>query len=138
MLLYYKDTPTAEASELLSAIFDALFSKKTGYEQLDKRIALTLAKKAELLLVLKVPHIPLHNNPAELGARTQARSRDISLQTKSHDGTLAKDTLMTLVQTCKKLGVNVYNYIYDRISKTYSMPSLASLMPSISPCSDTS
>jgi hypothetical protein len=130
MLLYYKDAPSVEASGLLSTMFDALFSKQTGYDQLDKRIAITRAKKEELLLVLKHPEIPLHNNSAELGARAKARSRDISLQTRSEEGTRAKDTLMTIVQTSKKLQVNVFDYIYDRVSEAFAMPSLASLMPS--------
>jgi hypothetical protein len=130
MLLYYKEAPSPESLELLSAIFDALFSKQTGYDQLDNRIAITRSKREELLLVLNHPEIPLNNNSAELGARAKARSRDISLQTRSEDGTQAKDTLMTIVQTCRKLGVNVFDYIYDRISENFAMPSLASLMPS--------
>jgi regulator of replication initiation timing len=138
MLLYYKDWPSAETQGLLSAIFDALFGKQTGYDQLDKRIAITRAKREELLLVLKHPEIPLHNNSAELGARAKARSRDISLQTRSLEGTQAKDTLMTIVQTCRKLGVNVFDYIYDRVSEAFVMPSLASLMPSDAQCQNTS
>jgi hypothetical protein len=130
MLLYYKEEPNAEAAGRISSMFDALFSKQTGYDQLDKRIAITRAKKEELLLVLKRPEIPLHNNSAELGARAKARSRDISLQTRSKAGTEAKDTLMTIVQTCRKLKVNVFNYIHDRVSKTFAMPSLASLIRS--------
>ena len=49
--------------------FDELFSTETRYEELDKRIALTKKKKEELLLVLRFPEIPLHNNPAELALR---------------------------------------------------------------------
>ncbi len=127
-LLDYKENPTAKMKERLSREFDELFSRKTGYEDLDERIAKTLAKKKELLLVLEHPHIPLHNNPAELGARVQARKRDIHLQTKNEKGTEAKDTFATIVQTAIKLGVNVYDYFYDRISKNYKMPSLASLI----------
>lgn len=138
MLLNYKDAPSAEMSALLSTTFDALFNKQTGYDQLDKRIAITRAKRDELLLVLKHPEIPLHNNSAELGARAKARSRDISLQTRSDEGTQAKDTLMTIVQTCRKLRVNVFDYIYDRVSKAFAMPSLASLMPAAALRSNTS
>lgn len=128
-LLAYKEVPSPEAAEGLSREFDALFKRVTGYEQLDKRIAITFAKKDELLLALKHPEIPLHNNSAELAARAKARSRDISLQTRSPEGTEAKDTLMTLAQTARKLGVNFFDYIYDRISRSYVMPSLASLIP---------
>jgi len=127
-LLAYKSSPKRETADKLSKDFDTVFSKKTGYEALDTRIASTLAHKEKLLLVLTYPEIPLHNNPAESGARMQARKRDISLQTKSEKGTQAKDTMMTIVETAKKLGVNTFNYILDRISQSYKMDSLASLI----------
>lgn len=137
-LLAYKEAPTSEAADALSKEFDTLFERTTGYEQLDKRIAITFAKKEELLLVLKHPEIPLHNNSAELGARAKARSRDISLQTKSAEGTKAKDTLMTLAQTALKLGVNFFDYVYDRVARRYKMPSLASLIPTPTLCLNSS
>jgi hypothetical protein len=71
----------------------------------------------------------LHNNTSELGARVQARYRDISFHTINQKGTEAKDTFMTITQTAKKLGVNTYHYLLDRISKQFLMPSLASLIP---------
>ena len=108
--------------------FDELFSTKSNYAALDARKTKTLAKKDSLLLVLKFPFLPLHNNSAELGARTQARIRDINLQTVSPNGTKTKDTFATIVQTSKKLGVNVYSYLYDRISRKFEMPSLAHLI----------
>ncbi len=37
---------------------------------------------------------------------------------------------MSLVETCKKLGVNVYHFIYDRISQNFHMPSLADVIRS--------
>ena len=70
----------------------------------------------------------MHNNSAELGARVQARVRDINLQTITENGTRSKDTFLTIVQTAKKLGVNIYDYIYDRISKKFERPSLATLI----------
>jgi len=41
-------------------------------------MATTRAHKDSLLLVLKFPELPLHNNPAELGARGRVRKRDVS------------------------------------------------------------
>ncbi|MCD6456201.1 MAG: hypothetical protein J7K81_05365 [Methanophagales archaeon] len=35
---------------------------------------------------------------------------------------------MTIVQTAKKLGVSAYEYIHDRVSKRFRMPSLAELI----------
>ncbi|VAW84194.1 hypothetical protein MNBD_GAMMA19-521, partial [hydrothermal vent metagenome] len=74
------------------------------------------------------PEIPLHNNPAELGARVQTRKGDVSLQTQNDKGTKAKDTMMTLVQTARKLSVNTLDYIRDRISLSYQITSLSSLI----------
>jgi hypothetical protein len=127
-LLAYKKEPNEEKAKFLSDTFDLLFSQKTNYQDLDERIASTLVKKEKLLLVLRFPRVPLHNNPAEHGARTQARKRDISLQTKNAKGTKSKDSLMTITETAKKLLVNTYKYFCDRLSGKYEMPSLASLI----------
>ncbi len=127
-LLEFKQTPTPAEATRLSEEFDRLFSTRTGYAELDEPIAKTRAKKEALLMVLRHPELPLHNNDAELGARAQARVRDVSLHTKSKAGTKAEDTFMTLVQTAKKLGVSAYDYIYDRVSGKFELPSLAQLI----------
>lgn len=127
-LLQFKQTPTSTEATRLSEEFDRLFSTRTDYAELDERIAKTLAKKEALLMVLRHPELPLHNNDAELGARAQARVRDVSLHTKSKAGTQAKDTFMTIVQTAKKLGVSAYEYIHDRVSGKFELPSLAQLI----------
>ncbi len=123
-----KSHPCAERAEVLSAEFDTLFSTRTGYAEFDDRIAKTQAKKEELLTVLPHPEIPLHNNRSENAARVQKRRDDVSLQTKTEEGTNAKDTMMSIVETCKKLGVSAYHFIYDRISQRFEMPSLAELI----------
>jgi len=127
-LLEYKKSPNAKKTKRLSKKFDVLFSEKTGYDALDKRISMTKSRKDSLLLVLQYPELPLHNNASELGARAQARKRDISLHTMSPKGTEAKDTFMTIVETAKKQGVNVYHYLYDRITQKHELPSLANLI----------
>jgi hypothetical protein len=129
-LLGFKREPTQELARELAEDFDKLFSTQTGYDQLDERIAKTRDKKEELLMVLKYPVLPLHNNESELGARRKVRERDVSLQTKTEEGTKASDTFLTIVQTAKKLGVNAYEYIYDRVSKKLSLPSLAEVIRS--------
>ena len=124
----YKEAPDPNKAIELTQQFKALFSTRTGYQQLDDRIAKTQAKQKELLLVLKYPELPLHNNASELGARVQARARDISLHTMSKEGTKIKDTFMTISQTAKKLGVRTYDYIRDRVSGEFKLPSLAQLI----------
>jgi len=61
-LLRFKENPTLEGSKQLSAEFDELFSTNTGYSALDDRIAKTMDMKSKLLMVLKHPEVPLHNN----------------------------------------------------------------------------
>ena len=121
----YRDGPTAAEAERLRLEFDALFWVLTGYAALDDRIAKTAAKKDELLTVLDHPEVPLHNNASELAARVSARRRDVSLHSKSVRGARAMDIFTTLIQTCKKLGINAYAYLSDRLTGRYAMPSLA-------------
>ena len=122
-------------STWLSSQFFCRFNQKSGLapKALDKRIAKTKAKKDKLLMVLKYPHIPLHNNPAELGARQRVRKRDVSFGPRTQDGVAAWDTFMTLAATAKKLGVSFFAYIYDRVSEAYLLPSLAELIQQQSP-----
>jgi hypothetical protein len=114
-LLAYRERPDQMEAERLSGVFDQLFSTVTGYSALDERIAQTQAKKAHLLLVLKHPEIPLHNNPAELAARTRVRKRDVSFGPRSPAGVQCWDTFQTLYGTAKKLGVNFYQYMCERV-----------------------
>jgi len=132
-LQQYRAGPTQTLAAALSAEFDPLFSTVTGYEALDKRIAQTKAKKDKLLLVLRHPEIPLHNNPAELGARRRVRKRDISFGPRTDDGVAAWDTFMTVAATAKKLGVSFFAYVYDRIAGVKALPSLADMIKQRSP-----
>jgi len=121
----YRAGPTQELASTLRLEFDELFSTRTKYAALDDRIATTAAKKDELLTVLSVPEVPLHNNASELGARVSARRRDVSLHSRSERGVRAMDIFTTLVQTSKKLGISAFAYLRDRLSGAFEMPSLA-------------
>jgi hypothetical protein len=127
-LVNYREHPTLPERIRLDTDFDRLFATVTGYEALDARIAKTRAKKHCLLLVLTHPEIPLHNNPAELGARQRVRKGDVSFGPRRPDGVKAWDTFMTLAATTKKLGVSFYAYVLDRISGTNQLPKLADLI----------
>ena len=87
----YKQKPDVKTAQQLEKEFDTLFETKTGYQELDDRIQKTKANKHELLVVLKHPYVPLHNNDSELAVRKEVRHRDISLQTRTEKGTQAKD-----------------------------------------------
>ena len=124
----YRERPTPEEATRLDGEFETLFSTVTGYDALDERIAKTHTKQGCLLRVLTHPEIPLHNNPAELGARARVRKRDVSFGPRTREGATAWDTFMTLAETATKLGVSFYHYIHDRVSGTYQMPALADLI----------
>ena len=127
-LTKYKKNPNEKDKERLSALFDEIFSTQTGYDKLDERIQLTKAKKDNLLVVLDYPDTPLHNNPAELALRAYVIKRKISFGTRTNEGTRSWETFFTIMDTSRKLGVNFRDYLYDRISRQYQMPSLASLI----------
>jgi hypothetical protein len=127
-LLAYREHPTPEERTRLDARFDALFGTVTGYHELDRRLALTRDKKPELLLVLEHPDLPLHNNPAELGARQRVRKRDVSFGPRSPAGAAAWDIFMTLAATTRKLGLDFATYLIDRFTRAGQIPPLADLI----------
>jgi hypothetical protein len=127
-LVAHQLDPTPEHATQLEAEFDALFSTVTGYTGLDRRIAMTRDKKEPLLMVLRHPEIPLHNNPAEIEIRRRVRKRDVSFGPRTEEGKRAWDTFATLAATAKKLGVSFYEYIYDRVSGANNIPDLADLI----------
>jgi hypothetical protein len=127
-LLAYRVQPTPAEAVRLAAAFDALFATTTGYQALDDRLAATRAHKAGLMLVLNHPEVPLHNNPAELGARQRVRKRDVSFGPQSATGRQCWDTFSSLVETVKKLGVSIHAYFADRVRRAGSVPRLDALI----------
>jgi len=127
-LLAYQQQPTPAEKERLSREFDQLFATPTDYEALNDRIAKTKAKKEALLLVLDHPALPLHNNAAELGARQRKPKENISYGPRTETGAKGWDIGMTLVATAKKLGVNIFAYLHDRVTRSHQLPSLADLI----------
>jgi hypothetical protein len=77
---------------------------------------------------LKHPELPLHNNPAELGARQRVRKRDVSFGPRTEDGIRAWEPFATLAATAKKLDVSFYHYLFDRISGANQIPPMADLV----------
>jgi hypothetical protein len=124
----YQVAPTAARARWLQRKFRRLFRTVTGYRALDEVIARTRGKEAELLLVLKYPQLPLHNNAAELAARRRVRKRDVSFGPRSPAGLRAWDTFMTLVDTTRKLGVNFHAYVRDRLRELKQIAPLADLV----------
>lgn len=127
----YKRNPDEKYKKTLNEEFDELFSTRTGYETLDECIRKTRERKEGLLVALEHPEAPLHNNPAELAVREYIIKRNISMQTRSVEGTLSWETFLSIKDTCRKLGVNFREYLYDRLSGKYELPSLADIIQKV-------
>ena len=107
--------------------FNSLFSTKTGYSELDRRIALTKGKEAELLLVLDYPTTPLHNNTVEIAVWEGAIKRKISYGTRSEGGRTTWENMLSILDTCRKQGASFFEYVCDIFSNRYTMPRLSEL-----------
>lgn len=126
----YRAAPDPKKVVALRQAFKTIFSQTTDYDQLNQRLAKTLAHEEKLLVVLDHPTVILHNNPAELGARQRVRKRDVSFGPRTKEGRIAWDSFMTVAETAKKLGVSFYQYVLDRVSQKNTMPSLADIIRS--------
>jgi len=84
--------------------------------------------KAELLLVLERPEIPLHNNLSENDIREYVKKRKISGSTRSELGRRCRDTFTSLKKTCRKLGISFWDYLMDRLSNTNAIPPLPEII----------
>ena len=107
--------PCPRRAAALRVRFDRIFTRRTGYVVLDRLLARLHRRKAELLRVLERPEIPLHTNASENDIRACVTQRKISGGTISEDGRTARDVLLGLMKTCRKLGVAFYRYLGDRL-----------------------
>jgi hypothetical protein len=64
-----------------------------------------------MLKALEHPGLPLHNNDSERDIRGMVKFRNISGSTKSEEGRSFRDGLMTLKQTCHRIGENFWSYL---------------------------
>ena len=57
------------------------------------------------------------------------KKRKISGSTRSDSGRRARDTFASLKKTCRRLGVNFWEYLQDRVRGLGKVPRLADLIP---------
>jgi hypothetical protein len=114
-LKLYKDDPTAIRRTALRQRFDRIFTRVTGFADLDKAVARTHANKDELLRVLDRPDIPLHTNGSETAVRSFVTKRRISGETRSAAGKQARDTFLSLLKTCSRLAISFWDYLGARL-----------------------
>ena len=100
----------------MRARFDRIFTRKTGFVTLDRLLARLYANKAELLMVLERPEIPLHTNGSENDVRCQVTKRKVSGGTRSDLGRDCRDAFLGLLKTCAKLGFTFWDYLGARLA----------------------
>lgn len=121
----YWKAPDPMACEALSKQFDDLVSQRTDYPWIDGVLKGMAADRAKLLLVLERPEVPLHNNLSEGHIRDYVKKRKISGSTRSESGRRTRDTFASLKKTCRRLGVNFWEYLQDRVRGLGQIPQLA-------------
>jgi Transposase IS66 family len=124
----YKQHPDAAQKPVLEARFDALFEQRTNYPSINRVLKEIRDHKADLLRVLERPEVPLHNNGEESDIREYVKRRKISGGTRSDDGRRCRDTFASLKKTCRKLGVNFWDYLLDRLRRLGQIPRLPDLI----------
>src|SRR5205085_8673429 len=90
----YRLDPTPRRRSELRARFDRIFQRHTGFATLDRLLQRLHANKAELLMVLDHPEIPLHTNGSENDIRCQVTKRQVSGGTHSDIGRDCRDAFL--------------------------------------------
>jgi Transposase IS66 family len=124
----YKANPQPAEAERLGQVFDKSFAAHTHSASLNNALKRICRNKPELLLVLRNPETPLHNNLSENAIREYVKRRKISGGTRSEAGRRSRDTFTTLKKTCRKLGLSFWQYLHDRLSNLGLIPSLGDLI----------
>ena len=124
----YRLNPSDDAKAELERRFDALCTTKTCFTSLNLALKRMQKNKAELLLVLERPDLPLHNNLSEGDIREYVKRRKISGGTRSEKGRRCRDTMASLKKTSRKLGISFWRYLNDRVRGTLDVPRLPQLI----------
>jgi hypothetical protein len=126
----YQRAPCPKRAAAMRARFERIFTRSTGFVMLDRLLARLHRQKADLLRVLERPEIPLHTNGSENDIRAVVTKRRISGGTISEAGRKARDVLLGLMKTCRKLGVSFFAYLGHRlgVDRAKPVPPLADLV----------
>jgi Transposase IS66 family len=95
----------------INQMYDELIKMKTSSLVINTVIESFASYRAELLKALDHPELPLHNNASENDIRGMVKIRNVSGSTKSEDGRMYRDALMTIKKTCLRLGVSFSSYM---------------------------
>ena len=124
----FKAEPSEENAMKVQVGFLALIQTRTNCSALQQALSSLAVIKEELLLVLKDPSLPLHNNLSESLIREYVKRRKISGGTRSEAGRQSRDTFASLKKTCRLYGLSFWDYLTDRLNDVGKFPRLESLI----------
>jgi hypothetical protein len=124
----YKKNPTTFWQKELEGRFDQIFGRTYKSMQINSLFTNSRSRKDGLLVVLKFPFVPLHNNDCERDIREYAKRRKISGSTRGEIGRKARDTFTSIKKTCRKLNLSFNEYLKDRLLETKGIPPIKDLI----------
>lgn len=127
LLEEYQRRPSEKLQERIHKRVDSLFIKPSIWPLLDKQKALTAQKLDKLLYPLLNQTIPTNNNLAERDLRGRVIKRKVSLFNQTARGARSWDLWGSLRETTRKLGLNFWRFIEDRIALKFTVPSLSAM-----------
>ena len=102
---------TQTGKEEVNELHDQLIGMHSISPGVNEVIASFRKYREEMLKALEHPGLPLHNNDSERDIRLVAKRRNISGSTKSEEGKVFRDGVITLKQTCARLGISFIGYL---------------------------
>ena len=126
-LTAYKANPNLKHATEIEVTFDKLFQSDFQFTSLKLAMGRLYKNKAELLLALQIPAVPLHNNQSESDIREKVVRRNISA-TFNNESRRCRDTFTSLKKTCRKHGIAFWAYLGDRLTCRPQIENLGALV----------
>jgi Transposase IS66 family len=118
----YRAVPDPGRKAELMQRFNQIFKRRTGFATLGRLLARLFANKNELLRVLDRLQVPLHTNATENDISCQVTRRRISATTRSDDGRACRDAFLSILETCRKLGISFWDFLGSRLGAAATNP----------------
>jgi transposase len=103
--------------ELLKAWLDEMKIVEPPKTKLGEAISYTLNRWPALLVYLDHPFVEISNNASERSIKPMVLSRRNWLFAGSEQGGQTAATLMSLIETCKRLRINPFEYLKDVLTR---------------------
>lgn len=108
--------------KLLKAWLDEMKSVEPPKTKLGEAISYTLNRWPALLVYLDYPFVEISNNASERSIKPLVLSRRNWLFAGSEEGGQTAATIMSIIESCKRLRINPFEYMQDVLTRFPSAP----------------